>query len=76
MTDLWVEPDAIGRGHGRALWEHAVATVRERGFRELRVQSDPHAEGFYRAMGAERIGSQPSTVIPGRALPLPRLMLA
>lgn len=76
LTDLWVEPEAIGRGHGRALWRHAVATARERGFRELLVQSDPHAEGFYRAMGAERIGSQPSTVIPGRALPLLRLALA
>ena len=76
LTDLWVEPGAIGRGHGRALWRHAVATARERGFRELLVQSDPHAEGFYRAMGAERIGSQPSTVIPGRELPLLRLALA
>lgn len=76
LTDLWVEPSAIGQGHGRALWQHAVATARERGFRELLVQSDPHAEGFYRAMGAERIGSQPSTVVPGRELPLLRLVLA
>lgn len=75
LTDLWVEPDEIGRGLGRALWEHAVATARERGFRELRVQSDPHAEGFYRAMGAEPIGTQPSTVIPGLELPLLRLVL-
>lgn len=76
LTDLWVEPGAIGQGHGRALWQHAVATARARGFRELLVQSDPHAEGFYRAMGAERSGSQPSTVFPGRELPLLRLMLA
>lgn len=76
LTDLWVEPGAIGQGHGRALWEDAVATVRERGFHELLVQSDPHAEGFYRAMGAQRIGTQPSTVFPGRELPLLRLALA
>lgn len=75
LNDLWVEPDAIGQGYGRALWQHAVATARERGFRALVLESDPHAEGFYRAMGAERIGSQPSTVIPGRELPLMRLAL-
>lgn len=75
LDDLWVDPRAIGQGHGRALWQHAVATARERGCRELRVQSDPHAEGFYRAMGAERIGSKPSTVFPGKELPLLRLAL-
>lgn len=75
MTDLWVEPGAIGQGHGRALWEHAVATAKGRGCRELLVQSDPHAEGFYRAMGAERSSTRPSTVFPGRELPLLRLPL-
>ncbi len=76
LADLWVEPEAIGRGYGRVLWQDAVATARARGFRELLVQSDPHAEGFYRAMGAVRIGTKPSTVLPGRELPLLRLTLA
>ena len=76
LNDLWVESGAIGRGHGRALWEHAVATTRERGCRELIVQSDLHAEGFYRAMGAVRVGTQASTVIPGLALPMLRLGLS
>lgn len=76
LTDLWIEPGAIGQGHGRTLWAHAVATARARGCLELLVQSDPHAEGFYLAMGAARIGSRASTVIPGRELPLLRLALA
>lgn len=76
LTDLWVEPGAIGRGHGRALWRDAVATATAHGCRELLVQSDPHAEGFYLAMGAAWIGEQPSTVFPGRSLPLLRLALA
>ena len=75
LDDLWVEPSAIGEGIGKALWQHAVATARARGCRELRVQSDPHAEGFYRRMGATRIGTKGSSVIPGRALPLLRLAL-
>ena len=75
LTDLWIEPRAIRQGQGRALWAHAVAAARARGCRELLVQSDPHAEGFYRAMGATRIGTRRSTVIPGRELPLLRLAL-
>jgi len=76
LDDLWIDPGTIGKGYGRALWQHAVATARERGCRELRVQSDPHAEGFYLAMGAERIGTKPSTIFPSRELPLLRLGLA
>lgn len=75
LTDLWVDPHAIGHGIGRLLWERAVATARLLGAGELRVQSDPHAEGFYRAMGAERSGTQASTVIPGLELPLLRRIL-
>jgi hypothetical protein len=30
----------------------------------------PNAEGFYRKMGAERVGETPSGSIPGRMLPL------
>jgi len=40
------------------------------------IQGDPNAEGFYRAMGAERIGEQESHSIPGRMLPLFSLSLA
>ena len=75
LADLFVEPGAIGRGYGRQLWEHAVATARRLGARRLVLQSEPHAEGFYRAMGAERIGEAPSTVFPGRSLPLMHLAL-
>ncbi|MCX4529769.1 MULTISPECIES: GNAT family N-acetyltransferase [unclassified Streptomyces] len=49
---LFVEPAAIGRGVGRLLYRDAVRRAAELGFRELVVDSDPHAAGFYRAMGA------------------------
>ena len=75
LADLFVAPEAIGRGHGRQLWQHVVATARRLGYRCLVLQSDPHAEGFYRAMGAERAGESPSTVFPGRRLPLMRYRL-
>jgi len=72
---LFVEPDLIGRGVGRALWAHAVATARRLGHRALIVVSDPNAEGFYLRMGCRRIGTRPSELEDGRQLPLLRLLL-
>ncbi len=70
---LFVEPDAIGRGHGGQLLRHALQTARELGFRSLLIQGDPNAEPFYRAQGGVRIGVAPSASIPGRDLPLFRI---
>jgi len=75
LTDLFMAPEAIGHGHGRRLWLHAVRTATSLGFRAMMLQSEPHAEGFYRAMGAVRIGESPSTVFPDRVLPLMRVSL-
>lgn len=72
---LYLEPRCQGRGLGRVLMEHACAEARSRGFLTLEIQSDPHAEPFYRAMGAVRVGTRPSGSIPGRELPLLRLAL-
>ena len=72
---LFVEPAAIGRGVGTALWRHAVATARALGHRSLIVVADPHAEGFYRRMGAVTVGAQTSDLEPGRLLPLLRFSL-
>jgi GNAT superfamily N-acetyltransferase len=66
---LFVEPEAIGGGHGRRLWQHAIATAREAGVCRLIIQSGPGSDGFSLAMGAERTGPSPSGSIPGRELP-------
>ena len=70
LADLFVEPDHIGTGVGRALWEHAIGAARTLGFERLTLQADPGAEPFYLAMGARRIGSVPSGSIPCRFIPL------
>ncbi|MGW8781715.1 GNAT family N-acetyltransferase [Streptomyces sp. NPDC055796] len=49
---LFVEPEAIGRGVGRRLYRDALRRAAGLGFRRLLVDADPHAAGFYRAMGA------------------------
>lgn len=72
LGNLWVDPESIGSGVGRRLWRHAVDTARRAGFALLRIGADPHAEGFYLAMGAQRVGETPSGSIPGRVLPLLR----
>ncbi|MEV6901956.1 GNAT family N-acetyltransferase [Amycolatopsis sp. NPDC051372] len=69
LACLFVEPDHIGTGVGRRLWQHAVDTARTLDFQRLIIGSDPFAEDFYRKMGAVRIGSVLSGSIPGRLLP-------
>ena len=66
---LFVTPEAIGRGYGRQLMDHAVATALGFGDETFYIQSDPHAEGFYRACGAEVVSHTPSASVAGRMLP-------
>jgi len=72
---LFVEPQGIGKGHGRLLFEHAVATARQQGYARMSIESEPYAEAFYARMGAVRIGQRESTAKPGRFLPLLSLRL-
>jgi len=59
LNDLMVEPARLRTGCGTRLWRHAVATARGLGATVLTVDSDPHAEAFYRAMGATAVGEGP-----------------
>jgi GNAT superfamily N-acetyltransferase len=68
LEHFWVAPARMGAGVGRALFEHAVERCRAIGARRLRISADPNAEGFYRRMGARRVGEVPSTPA-GRTLP-------
>ncbi len=70
LTDLFVDPDHMGSGVGRALWDHTVEQARLGGAARLRIEADPHAEEWYLRRGAVRIGETPSGSIPGRNLPL------
>jgi len=67
---LYVDPTTIGAGHGRRLWLDMVVSARQQGYKQILIHSDPHAEGFYRALGAERVGDVASGSIEGRLLPL------
>ncbi len=72
---LFISPDAIRGGIGKALWNHVVKTARNHKCKEILIDSDPYAEGFYLAMGAVKIGEVPSSAIPNRFLPLLKFTL-
>jgi N-acetylglutamate synthase-like GNAT family acetyltransferase len=67
---LFIEPEALKRGYGRRLWEHATMVAAGLGYRKIIIQSDPHAEPFYQLMGARRVGVIDSLVQANRSLPL------
>lgn len=56
LDDLWVLPDFMGEGVGRILFADALEKCRARGADRLRIESDPNAGGFYKHMGANKIG--------------------
>lgn len=56
LSHLWVRPACQGRGVGKALVLAAAEQAEERGYKCLRVVSDPHAVPFYEHMGARVVG--------------------
>ena len=73
LAHLWVLPEMMGRGIGRALFAHAAARAKELGYREMEIESDPNAEGFYLRLGARRAGTN-SKMLEGGQRDLPVLI--
>ncbi len=69
LVSLFVDPEAIGTGVGRALLDAARERAAAAGVAELTIESDPFAEPFYLLHGARRVGERVSRST-GRALPL------
>lgn len=53
----FVADEAQGLGVGRLLIRHMLGQAAEAGLTGVRVVSHPPAEGFYRCLGAERVGT-------------------
>lgn len=66
---LFVAPEFMGRGIGRALLDDAAAVARDLGAATLTIVADPNAQAFYVRAGARVVGAEPSGSIPGRNLP-------
>ncbi|MFE6840688.1 GNAT family N-acetyltransferase, partial [Streptomyces sp. NPDC057705] len=65
MGLLFVEPSAIGQGVGRLLYRDVLRRAVELGVRRLVIDADPHAAGFYRAMGAVEAVASAAPPDPG-----------
>ncbi|WP_210206858.1 GNAT family N-acetyltransferase [Rhodoplanes serenus] len=74
LEKIFVAPRLMGQGVGRVLWDWAVERASASGATEMHIVADPGAAGFYRRLGAVRVGWVPSGSIPGRLLP--HLMLS
>lgn len=70
LLHLFVDPQALRRGVGRALFEAACAWCVAQGGTKLLILSDPNAAQFYQRLGANLIGEAASDAIPDRLLPL------
>jgi len=69
LEHMWVLPTRMGSGVGRALFAHLLEQLHATRTASVRIASDPNAEGFYRRMGARRVGRVPSRPA-GRYLPV------
>jgi GNAT superfamily N-acetyltransferase len=74
LDHMWVAPEHSGAGVGKELFLHAMQRAAGRSVFEVEILSDPNAEGFYRKMGAYRVGENISDVA-GEPRTLPRLIV-
>jgi N-acetylglutamate synthase-like GNAT family acetyltransferase len=70
LDGLFIDPEYIGKGIGRVLFEHVLNVLKQQNFKMLHIHSDPNASVFYQKMGATFIRQVPSGSINGRELPL------
>lgn len=71
LDALWVDPPHQGCGIGARLLGHVLTVSAASGQHRLSIDADPHAEGFYRKFGAQRVGTRaaPAAGHPDRARP-------
>ena len=74
LEHMWVAPDLIGTGVGKELFLAAMEKAAELKVTSVEISSDPNAEGFYKKMGAYRIGETISE-LDGQPRELPRLSI-
>lgn len=74
LEHMWIRPEHMGAGIGRALFTHMKERATKLKLPALELSADPNAEGFYERMGARRIGEVRSE-IEGQPRLLPRMTI-
>jgi GNAT superfamily N-acetyltransferase len=75
LEHMWIRPAHMGTGVGRALFNQIVERAVSLNARVVELSADPNAEGFYKHLGATRIGEVRSE-IEGQPRLLPRMRFA
>lgn len=70
LEDLFVDPDSMRRGVGRALVLDAAAVARARGLERLEVTANHHALDFYESLGFVLDGTVETDFGPGSRMHL------
>jgi GNAT superfamily N-acetyltransferase len=70
LLHMFIDPKAIKRGVGRALFDAICTVAKSEGATTLSIMSDPNARAFYERMGARYTHEAPSDAVPGRMLPM------
>jgi len=76
LEHLWVQPQQMGHGIGRTLLQRALDNTRAAGHDRLCIDADPHAEAFYRACGAVRVGEVAAPIAGQPQRVRPQMVLA
>jgi len=74
IEHMWIRPEHMGSGVGRALFNYARRRAEKRTAHVLELSADPNAEGFYERMGTKRVG-EVTADIDGQSRVLPRMRL-
>lgn len=74
LEHMWIDPEYIGRGVGKQLFDHAIRVAVNLGADSIEIESDPNAEGFYKHMGARQVGESISE-LEGQLRVLPLLVV-
>jgi N-acetylglutamate synthase-like GNAT family acetyltransferase len=74
LDNLFILPDYIGKGHGRALMDDFLSRLKQRNVKKVLVDSEPYAEKFYSKFGFIRVG-QLETSVKDRYLPIMELRI-
>ena len=74
LDNIFIDPEFIGRGYGKILMKHFFKQIKNKGFENIYLESDPHAKKFYQKLGFKVIGQLESS-IKNRFLPIMELKI-
>lgn len=66
---FYIEPEKIGKGYGRLMWNHMTDFCKAKNIDEIFLVTSPQAKEFYIKMGAVLFGEVGSLVIKDRKIP-------